>query len=247
MVGSVVVSSGTGVPDLLGFTVDHAIIVRGARVHNLRNVDVAIPRDKLVVITDVSGSGKSSLAFDTLFAEGQRQYIESLSAAARQYVDQLERPDVDLIEGLQPTIAIDQRVGGFGPRSTVGTATEVYDYLRVLYARVGQVECYRRGTPIRQQSPEQIGIADDSSLDRADRFRRKIATIEPGGQLFSRCAILPDIREATLALHGQIPQAHCARFANSAPRADNMVRPRRTQRLLANMGHNQRQAIAKGR
>ncbi|RIK74082.1 MAG: excinuclease ABC subunit A [Planctomycetota bacterium] len=149
-------SSGTGVPDLHGFTADDAIVVRGARVHNLRDVDVAVPRGKLVVITGVSGSGKSSLAFDTLFAEGQRQYIESLSAAARQYIDQIERPDVDLIEGLQPTIAIDQRVGGFGPRSTVATATEIYDYLRVLYARVGQVECFRCGTPIRQQSPEQI-------------------------------------------------------------------------------------------
>lgn len=148
--------SATAVPDLQGFTFDSAILIHRARVHNLQNIDVAIPRNQLVVITGVSGSGKSSLAFDTLFAEGQRQYIESLSTAARQYVDQLERPDVDLIEGLQPTIAIDQRVGGFGPRSTVGTATEVYDYLRVLYARVGQVECYRCGTPIRQQSPEQI-------------------------------------------------------------------------------------------
>ncbi|MEX2186677.1 MAG: excinuclease ABC subunit UvrA [Pirellulales bacterium] len=148
--------SDTGVPDLRGFTVDDAIVVRGARVHNLRDVDVALPRGKLVVVTGVSGSGKSSLAFDTLFAEGQRQYIESLSAAARQYVDQLERPDVDLIEGLQPTIAVDQRAGGFGPRSTVATATEIYDYLRVLLARVGLVECFRCGTSIRQQSPEQI-------------------------------------------------------------------------------------------
>jgi excinuclease ABC subunit A len=133
-----------------------AILIRGARMHNLRNVDVAIPRDKFVVITGVSGSGKSSLAFDTLFAEGQRQYLETLSAGARQYVDQIERPDVDLIEGLQPAIAIDQHSGGRGPRSTVATTTEIYDYLRVLMARVGQIECFRCGAAIRQQSPEQI-------------------------------------------------------------------------------------------
>jgi len=132
------------------------IRLRGVRVHNLRNLDLDIPRDALVVITGPSGSGKSSLAFDTLFAEGQRQYIESLSVYARQFLHQLERPDVDLIDGLQPTISIDQQAGSQNPRSTVATVTEVYDYLRLLYARAGEPYCYRCGEPIRQQSAEQI-------------------------------------------------------------------------------------------
>ena len=132
------------------------IRIRGARMHNLRDVDLDIPRERLVVITGVSGSGKSSLAFDTLYAEGQRQYIESLSVYARQFLHQMERADVDLIEGLQPTIAIDQRAGSHHPRSTVATVTEIYDYLRLLMARLGQPHCYRCGTPIRQQSPEVV-------------------------------------------------------------------------------------------
>jgi len=132
------------------------IRVHGARTHNLQNLDLALPRNRLVVVTGPSGSGKSSLAFDTLYAEGQRQYIESLSPYARQFLHQLERPDVDLIEGLQPTISIDQRAGSHNPRSTVATVTEIYDYLRLLYARLGETTCYQCGTPIRQQSPEQI-------------------------------------------------------------------------------------------
>src|SRR6187401_399290 len=126
------------------------IRIRGARVHNLKNVDIDIPRDKLVVITGLSGSGKSSLAFDTIFAEGQRQYVESLSVYARQFVEQLERPDVDSIDGLAPVICIDQRPGTANPRSTVATSTEIYDYLRLLWARVGEVSCHRCGQPIRQ-------------------------------------------------------------------------------------------------
>ena len=120
------------------------IDVRGARVHNLKNIDVRFPRDKLVVITGLSGSGKSSLAFDTVYAEGQRRYVESLSAYARQFLEQVEKPDVDQIDGLSPAISIEQRTTGSNPRSTVGTVTEVYDYLRLLFAHVGVSWSQRR-------------------------------------------------------------------------------------------------------
>lgn len=133
-----------------------AIHVRGARVHNLQNVDVDIPHEKLVVITGVSGSGKSSLAFDTLFAEGRRRYLESLSTYSRQFLNQLERPDIDILEGLPPTLSIEQRVGTPQPRSTLGTTTEIYDYLRLLYARAGQAHCYRCNREVSQQSPQAI-------------------------------------------------------------------------------------------
>ncbi|MGB4869339.1 MAG: excinuclease ABC subunit UvrA [Candidatus Promineifilaceae bacterium] len=132
------------------------IIVRGAREHNLKNVTVEIPRDKLVVLTGISGSGKSSLAFDTIFAEGQRRYVESLSAYARQFLGQLEKPDVDQIEGLSPAVSIDQKGVSHNPRSTVGTVTEIYDYLRLLFARVGTPHCPECGRPVSPQSAEQI-------------------------------------------------------------------------------------------
>ncbi len=135
---------------------EEKLIVRGAREHNLKNIDVEIPRDRLVVITGLSGSGKSSLAFDTIYAEGQRRYVESLSAYARQFLGIMEKPDVDVIEGLSPAISIEQKTTGRNPRSTVGTVTEIYDYLRLLWARVGVPHCPTCGRPVRRQSATQI-------------------------------------------------------------------------------------------
>ena len=132
------------------------IKVRGARVHNLKNIDVDIPRHRLVVITGLSGSGKSSLAFDTIYAEGQRRYVESLSAYARQFLEQMEKPDVDLIDGLSPAISIEQKTTGSNPRSTVGTVTEIYDYLRLLFASIGVPHCPNCGKEISSQSLERI-------------------------------------------------------------------------------------------
>ncbi|MFH1484549.1 MAG: excinuclease ABC subunit UvrA, partial [Chloroflexota bacterium] len=133
-----------------------SIIVRGAREHNLKNIEVVIPRDKLVVITGVSGSGKSSLAFDTIYAEGQRRYVESLSAYARQFLGQMMKPDVDYIEGLSPAISIDQKGVSHNPRSIVGTVTEIYDYLRLLFARAGHPHCPKCGREIARQTAQQI-------------------------------------------------------------------------------------------
>jgi len=133
-----------------------ALIVRGAREHNLKNIDVELPRNALVVITGLSGSGKSSLAFDTIYAEGQRRYVESLSAYARQFLGLMDKPDVDAIEGLSPAISIEQKTAGANPRSTVGTITEVYDYLRLLWARTGTPHCPNDGTPVERQSASQI-------------------------------------------------------------------------------------------
>ncbi|MBV8933140.1 MAG: excinuclease ABC subunit A, partial [Kutzneria sp.] len=132
------------------------LVVRGAREHNLRSVDLDLPRDSLIVFTGLSGSGKSSLAFDTIFAEGQRRYVESLSAYARQFLGQMDKPDVDFIEGLSPAVSIDQKSTNRNPRSTVGTITEVYDYLRLLYARAGKPHCPVCGEPITRQTPQQI-------------------------------------------------------------------------------------------
>jgi excinuclease ABC subunit A len=139
-------------------TLEH-IIVKGAREHNLKNVDVMIPRNKLVVVTGVSGSGKSSLAFDTIYAEGQRRYVESLSAYARQFLGRMEKPDVDYIEGLSPAIAIDQKGVSHNPRSTVGTVTEIYDYMRLLFARVGKPHCPECGRAVERQTVQQIADA----------------------------------------------------------------------------------------
>src|SRR3989440_4318475 len=133
-----------------------SIRIRGAREHNLKNIDVEVPRDQLVVITGLSGSGKSTLAFDTVFAEGQRKYMESLSTYARQFLDQMQKPEIDEIEGLPPTIAIEQRSASGNPRSTVATTTEIYDYLRVLFARAGTPHCWICGREISSQTPSQI-------------------------------------------------------------------------------------------
>src|SRR6201985_2849618 len=133
-----------------------AIEVFGARVHNLRNIDISIPKNKLVVITGISGSGKSSLAFDTIYAEGQRRYMESFGAYARQFIGDMERPDVDKITGLSPVISIEQKTTNRNPRSTVGTVTEVYDFLRLLYARIGQAYSYNSGKKMTKFSEEEI-------------------------------------------------------------------------------------------
>src|SRR5260221_9973521 len=133
-----------------------AIVIRGAREHNLKNVTVRIPKHSLVVLTGVSGSGKSSLAFDTLYAEGERRYVESLSSYARQFLGQMEKPKYDTIRGLSPTISIEQKAASNNPRSTVGTVTEIHDYLRVLFARVGVQHCPNCGRPVGKQSAQQI-------------------------------------------------------------------------------------------
>src|ERR687893_1769457 len=146
-----------------------SIRIRGARTHNLKNLSLELPRNALVVITGLSGSGKSSLAFDTLYAEGQRRYVESLSAYARQFLDKMEKPDVDFIEGLSPSIAIEQRSAGANPRSTIATTTEIYDYLRVLFSAAGQPHDPATGQAIHRQTPQQIvdqitAYASDSKI-----------------------------------------------------------------------------------
>src|SRR5437016_4428164 len=145
------------------------IVIRGAREHNLQNIELELPRNQLIVFTGVSGSGKSSLAFDTLYAEGQRRYVESLSSYARQFLGQLQKPDVDYLSGLSPAISIQQKAAGRNPRSTVGTITEIYDYLRVLYARIGLGHCPVCGRPITAQTREQI-IARILALPEGTRF-----------------------------------------------------------------------------
>ncbi len=170
-----------------------AIIVRGAREHNLKNVNIEIPRNKLVVITGLSGSGKSSLAFDTIFAEGQRRYVESLSAYARQFLGQMEKPDVDQIEGLSPAISIDQRGVSHNPRSTVGTVTEIYDYLRLLYARIGVPHCPQCGRPVAKQSAQQIV---DAVLDLPAATRFQVLTPLIKDRKGHHQAVLEDVRKA---------------------------------------------------
>lgn len=169
------------------------IIVKGARVHNLKNIDVAIPRDKLVVITGLSGSGKSSLAFDTIYAEGQRRYVESLSAYARQFLGQMDKPDVDYIEGLSPAISIDQKTTGRNPRSTVGTVTEIYDYLRLLFARIGHPHCPECGRAISQQTVEQIV---DNLMEMPEGTKIQILSPLVKGRKGEHIKVFEDIRKA---------------------------------------------------
>jgi len=169
------------------------LVIRGAREHNLKNIDLDIPRDKLVVITGLSGSGKSSLAFDTIYAEGQRRYVESLSAYARQFLGLMEKPDVDQIEGLSPAISIDQKGASRNPRSTVGTVTEIYDYLRLLYARVGLPHCPNCGAPISQQTVEQMV---DTILNMPDGSRLLLLAPLVNARKGEHKGVFDDVRKA---------------------------------------------------
>jgi excinuclease ABC subunit A len=180
------------------------LIVRGARAHNLKNIDVELPRDKLIVITGLSGSGKSSLAFDTIYAEGQRRYVESLSAYARQFLGQMDKPDVDQIEGLSPAISIDQRGASRNPRSTVGTVTEIYDYLRLLYARVGQPHCPQCGREVNQQSAQQIV---DAILEKPAGSRVMVLAPLIKDRKGEHKAVFEDVRKAgyvRVRVNGQV-------------------------------------------
>jgi excinuclease ABC subunit A len=168
------------------------IRIQGARAHNLKNVDLTIPRDKLVVMTGLSGSGKSSLAFDTIYAEGQRRYVESLSAYARQFLGQMDKPDVDAIEGLSPAISIDQKTTSRNPRSTVGTVTEIYDYLRLLFARVGKPICPNHGTEITSQTIEQMV---DRLMEFPEKTRMQILAPIVSGRKGTHAKMLEDVKK----------------------------------------------------
>ncbi|MFO7646282.1 MAG: excinuclease ABC subunit UvrA [Desulfosarcina sp.] len=195
-----------------------AILIQGARQHNLKNISLSLPRNQLVVITGLSGSGKSTLAFDTLYAEGQRRYVESLSTYARQFLERLEKPDVDLIEGLSPAIAIEQKTAIHNPRSTVGTVTEIYDFIRLLYARTGKAHCYRCGLPIAAQTIDEMV---EAVMQRPEGSRllvlAPLATKPAGGQQgllkrlrkegFARVRIDGEIRELDSAIDHAIPAA----------------------------------------
>ncbi len=168
------------------------IIIQGARAHNLKNINVTIPRNQLVVVTGLSGSGKSSLAFDTIYAEGQRRYVESLSAYARQFLGQMDKPDVDTIEGLSPAISIDQKTTSRNPRSTVGTVTEIYDYLRLLYARVGKPICPIHGIEIMSQTIEQMV---DRIMMYPERTRLQVLAPVVSGRKGAHVKVLEDIKK----------------------------------------------------
>lgn len=173
------------------------IVIKGARAHNLKNVDLTIPRDQLVVFTGVSGSGKSSLAFDTIYAEGQRRYVESLSSYARQFLGQMEKPDVDLIEGLSPAISIDQKTTSHNPRSTVGTVTEIYDYLRLLYARIGIPHCPKCGKEIKKQTIDQIV---DRIMELPERTKLQLLAPVVRGRKGEHVKLLEDAKRAAMCV-----------------------------------------------
>ena len=182
--------------------------VQGAREHNLRNVDVDLPRDSLIVFTGLSGSGKSSLAFDTIFAEGQRRYVESLSAYARQFLGQMDKPDVDFIEGLSPAVSIDQKSTNRNPRSTVGTITEVYDYLRLLYARAGTQYCPVCGEQVSRQTPQQIV---DRLLELPEGTRYQVLAPVVRGRKGEYVDLFADLQSKGFArarVDGQVLAAH---------------------------------------
>jgi len=167
------------------------LVIRGAKEHNLKNIDLKIPRNKFVVITGLSGSGKSSLAFDTIYAEGQRRYVESLSAYARQFLGMMEKPDVDYIEGLSPAISIEQKTTHRNPRSTVGTVTEIYDYLRLLFARIGEPHCYNCGKPVTRQTVQDIV---DSIIKFPEKSRLQILSPVVRGRKGRHEELLNEIR-----------------------------------------------------
>src|SRR6266545_4628424 len=172
------------------------ITVKGAREHNLKSVTLEIPRDRLTVVTGVSGSGKSSLAFDTLYAEGQRRYVESLSAYARQFLGQMEKPKYDHIRGLSPTIAIQQKSASSNPRSTVGTVTEIHDYLRLLYARIGEQRCHQCGGPVSARSADEI-VSELMSLEEGSKVTLLAPLVENRKGEFRE--LLRDARKAGFA------------------------------------------------
>ncbi|MEN3273407.1 MAG: excinuclease subunit [Actinomycetota bacterium] len=172
------------------------LVVRGAREHNLRDVSIDLPRDRLIVLTGLSGSGKSSLAFDTIYAEGQRRYVESLSSYARQFLGQMDKPDVDFIEGLSPAISIDQKTASRNPRSTVGTITEVWDYLRLLFARIGVPHCPEHGVVITRQTPQQIV---DRVLELPDSTRFQVMAPVVRGRKGEYIELLQDLAQQGFA------------------------------------------------
>ena len=170
---------------------DSSIVIRGAREHNLQDIDVTIPRDKLAVITGLSGSGKSSLAFDTIYAEGQRRYVESLSSYARQFLGQMDKPDLDSIDGLSPAVSIDQKTTSKNPRSTVGTVTEIYDYLRLLFARIGTPHCPECGRVIERQTTDQVA---DKILAAGEGHRALVLSPVVVGRKGEFAKLLEDLR-----------------------------------------------------
>jgi excinuclease ABC subunit A len=199
------------------------IIVRGAREHNLKNVDVELPRDQLVVLTGLSGSGKSSLAFDTIYAEGQRRYVESLSAYARQFLEQMEKPEVDSIEGLSPAISIEQKTTSKNPRSTVGTVTEIYDYLRVLFARVGVPHCPSCGKVIAAQTVQQM--VDRILLQPAGTRLLVLAPVVPAARANTRsCSSISSARASPAC----VSTASCASWARTSSSTRTASTPSRS-------------------